>query len=116
MENDTIQIAQLIGNELRSRMQANQILTAINETASQHIILDFEQVVFVSRSFADELCGILEQVKASKEITLINEEDIVKETLRIVMKHRNTKRTHETSVKTIVFHNMTELSNYFATI
>jgi anti-anti-sigma regulatory factor len=116
MENDTIQITQLIGNELRSRTQANQILNAINEMANKHIILDFENVVFVSRSFADELCGIMEQVKASKEITLINEENIVKETLRIVMKNRNTKKIYKTPVKTITFHNMTELSNYFATI
>lgn len=53
-----IKIAELIGTDIRSRNNAKRILEVIN--TDDEYTLDFTSVEFMSRSFTDELCNIID--------------------------------------------------------
>ena len=55
-----IKIAELIGTDVRSRSNAGIIQAEIDGEVNE-VIIDFSKVTFVSRSFVDELCNIMEK-------------------------------------------------------
>ena len=65
MKKEVIKISTLISGKVRSRSNAEIIRSAI-DGISDKIILDFSGVSFVSRSFTDELCSIVEHLKISQ--------------------------------------------------
>ena len=73
-------ISELISTDIRSRANANIIRSAIDGIEGD-IVLDFKDVKFVSRSFADELYNVMNEHDG---ITLINESDFVKSMLDAV--------------------------------
>lgn len=62
-----IVISELIRGELRSRTEAKKIYAKVLSLDSKSISIDFSNVCFMSRSFADELCNILDLLR-SKEV------------------------------------------------
>lgn len=86
-----IVIAELISTDVRSRCNAEKIRDEIDKT-SDNVILDFSGVIFISRSFTDELYTIIEYYKNLK-IDLINMSEIVKTMIDAVKKGRENKRT-----------------------
>ena len=57
-------ISELIGTNVRSRSNAG-IIQAVIDGVKEGVTLDFREVTFVSRSFADELCNIMDDNKNS---------------------------------------------------
>lgn len=51
----TIKLSEAIGNQLVSREQADELFLLISKLKSNTIVLDFSEIEFVSRSFADQL-------------------------------------------------------------
>ena len=64
-----IVINEIIGNELRSREQAQRLF--LNENSKSNIIFDFRGITYISRSFADEFFNLNKAFSAS----CINVED-----------------------------------------
>ena len=90
MENDVIKISALISSDVRSRSNAEIVRNAMMKMSGRAII-DFSGVSFVSRSFSDELCSIIEHFQ-NLEIDMINMSDIVKNMIEIVEKSRKNRR------------------------
>ena len=82
MKKEIIKISTLISSDVRSRSNAEIIRSAI-DGISDKIILDFSGVSFVSRSFTDELCSIVEHCK-NITIDMINMSEIVKTMIEAV--------------------------------
>lgn len=90
MKKEIIKISTLISSDVRSRSNAEIIRSAI-DGISDKIILDFSGVSFVSRSFTDELCSIVEHYK-NITIDMINMSEIVKTMIEAVEKGRKNRR------------------------
>ena len=58
-----IVINEIIGNELRSREQAQRLF--LNENSKSNIIFDFRGITYISRSFADEFFNLNKAFSAS---------------------------------------------------
>lgn len=71
------------------RDQVNDILKNIeHKKKSKKIYLDFEQVNFISRSFADEWLSKIDELQLEKTIKIINLKSDPKKLLSIVKKTR----------------------------
>lgn len=81
-------ISELIGTDIRSRANAN-IIRSVIDGLNDRIVLDFANVTFISRSFADELYNVM---KEHCNLTLINESEFVKSMLTAVTQGRESKR------------------------
>lgn len=110
-------MSELIGTELRSRTEANKILANIANRRIDFFILDFNGVSFISRSFADELCSIIENLENNGcKIHLINESSVVSITLKIVLSNRNRPKNIVYSGEIKIFNDMEHLSEFLSTI
>jgi hypothetical protein len=55
----TIQISADIGRDIRTRSFFRRDIDKLIEKVSDNVVLDFTDVVFISRSVADEICNVL---------------------------------------------------------
>lgn len=107
-----INVLKLLGSDIRSRSNGGTIEKAINESGNTKCIIDMEGVVFVSRSFADELLAICKRTYS----TIINTHGVVDTIIKIVNKSReNGKKQQESSEKIVELQDMVSLETYFAT-
>lgn len=90
MKKEIIKISALISSDVRSRSNAEIIRSAI-DGISDKVVLDFSGVSFVSRSFTDELCLIIEHCK-NITIDMVNMSDIVRTMIEAVKKGRENRR------------------------
>ena len=82
-------ISELISTDIRSRANAN-IIRSVIDGLNDRIVLDFSNVTFISRSFADELYNVMQE---HLNLTLVNESDFVKSMLTAVIQGRENRRT-----------------------
>jgi len=97
MKEYRIEIAKLISTELRSRTEAQKIASEISRVNAKKTMIDFTGVSFISRSFADEYCNVMNTSNAvstgmSKNIKLM---------IAIVKKNRNKGKNVRTSENVI---------------
>lgn len=112
MENN-INIRSLIGSEVRSRTNAEKIANALLNN-KKICIIDFDGVTFISRSFADELCNIMDQ---NSRIRLVNETPFVKRMIDVVLAGRKRVRQREDSDNSIIsFSSIDELKEFMQSI
>ncbi|WP_251620420.1 hypothetical protein [Odoribacter lunatus] len=90
MESNVIKISSLISSDVRSRSNADIVRNAMMRM-SDKAILDFSGVSFVSRSFSDELCSVVEHFH-NLTIVMINMSDVVRNMIEIVKNGRKNKR------------------------
>ena len=93
-------ISELISTDIRSRANANIIRSAI-DGINERIVLDFDGVCFISRSFTDELYNVLEE---HKNISFTNTSDNIKAMLDAVEKGRKSTRNFSNSSEIKEFH------------
>jgi len=112
-----IVISELIRGELRSRTEAKKIYAKALELKVNTICIDFANVCFMSRSFADELCNILD-ILGSKDITISikNECDSIDLMMKIVMGNRNKPRSIKENSEVKEFTDIDSLSEFLLTI
>lgn len=111
---DTIfKISDLISNDIRSRANADIIRSAI-DGIKENIVLDFSGVVFVSRSFTDELYNVMEE---NSNISLVNTSAFVKTMIETVTNGRKSKRIFKQSKSEIKeMEDMNSLASFLSTI
>ncbi|WP_302994190.1 hypothetical protein [Parabacteroides goldsteinii] len=106
-------IAELISTDVRSRSNAG-ILQAAIDGVKETIVLDFAGVTFISRSFTDELCAILESLN---NVRLNNTSDFVQSMIDVVCEGRKKQRVRITDNSEIKeFHDVESLSSFLETI
>ena len=98
-------ISELISTDIRSRANANIIRSAI-DGINERIVLDFDGVCFISRSFTDELYNVLEE---HKNISFTNTSDNIKAMLDAVEKGRKSTRNFSNSSEIKEFHDFASL-------
>ncbi len=107
-----IHITEIIGNELLARSRAVILHQMIDGNADK-IILDFLGVIFITRSFADELCNTLDDFNG--KISCINMAQNVETMMTIVSNGRNNKRKKgEPLMKFHHFNDVKSLSEYIS--
>lgn len=107
-----IKVLELLGSEARSRSNAKRIRNVMDINSLN--ILDMEGVRFISRSFCDELCNIMDDFKGSQ---LCNVSQNVADMFAIVRegrKHERVRRLEDSEIK--VFDDLESLSRFLATI
>ena len=106
-------VSELIGTDIRSRSNAEIIRRAIDGVKGE-IVLDFSGVSFISSSFTDELCAIMEQ---SDKIRLSGMTDFVKSMIETVASGRTRKRErHKEDSEMKEFKDIESLSEFLRTI
>ncbi len=106
-----IDLQTLIGTEIRSRTNADIIRTEIND-CKDSCILDFKGVTFVSRSFADELCSIMDE---NRNVKLTNETTFVKKMIDTVLTSRKRVRQRNDHSDIVSFSNIDDLCDFMRT-
>lgn len=109
----TFKLAERISEDIRSRSNSKIIRDYIAENANERIVLDFSNVRFISRSFADEVCQIMDDYK---NVSFANTQTDVERMLSIVMLNRHRQRVYDEDKTDIVnVETMEELSNVLST-
>ena len=110
MSNVILKVFDKVGAEARTR--SNVVKLNITGLASDsNIIIDFEKVNFISRSFTDEL---LEQLlEKNISYNAINENDSIKNMIKAVTIGRSKERVRHTSdAEIMTINSMEELAKY----
>lgn len=107
----TIKLNTIYSADLYTRSRASELRACINEEATE-VTLDFEGIGFMSRSFADEVCNIMDDNKNIKfEFTNCNAD--VEAMMNKVAEGRNQERKRGISNATIYkFEDMESLSEF----
>ena len=98
--------------ELYTRSSAAELRSKIASTV-EDVVLDFKQKGFISRTFADELCNIIDDMKSVK-FSFINRSDEVETMMNKVVEGRSRERKRGVgNAKIFKIKNLEELSKYF---
>lgn len=109
-----IKLAELLSKDIRSRRNADAIRKELSGMDSGKVILDMTDVVFMSRSFADELLNIISE-NNQYEFSLENMCEEVKTMLSLVETGRKSKRTRPTSNSSFTeLKDMESVRNFFS--
>ena|SRR3712207_1009321 len=115
MMNKTLKMAELISSDIRSRSNADKIRAAIDNQYS-NVIIDFTDVEFISRSFADELWVIIDEMDTVK-FSIVNQAKVVETMLNVVASARQKIRVHKSEKADILtLKSMEDFDRVFATI
>lgn len=110
----TIKIKEIIGVDVRSRSNMGIVRSAI-DGATGNVILDFSGVMFISRSFADELCIMMENLKF--DVAIIQTSDVVQAMLKVVSDGRKQKRVRrEEKTEIREFKDIESLSDFLVAL
>jgi hypothetical protein len=109
-------MSELIGKELRSRAEAKKVLDWFDSYAKNDVVIDYVGVRFISRSFADELCGIIEDMNKLYTISEIDQSINISTTMRIVRNGRNKPKDVKLTGDTVELTDMKSLAEFLATI
>ena len=106
-----IKLNTIFSADLYTRSRASELRTCINEEATE-VTLDFEGIGFMSRSFADEVCNIMDDNKNIK-FEYINRNADVEAMMNKVAEGRSQERKRGINNATIYkFEDMESLSEF----
>lgn len=107
-------ISKQLGTDVRTRANADAIWDFLKGNASGAVVLDFSDVVFISRSFADEICNITTNFS---NVELRNAVGVTKAMIDAVSESRKHKRVRKKDDSEVVdLKDMSSLSSFFAAI
>ena len=110
-----IQLQRIFTSELYTRSRASELHSFIQDEV-ETVILDFAGIIFLSRSFADEICNVMDDMK-DKTFVLINQNEDVQIMMSKVKEGRNRERKRGIeNAKMHEFDNLESLSKYMQSI
>lgn len=110
MKKIVLNIQTILGQDIRVRSRIFELNKYMDSEATY--VLDFTNVTFISRSFADELVTMTEM--ASNNIEITGAKGDVGAMLEIVKKGRQTMHKGTTHSQTIHLENMDDVASFFA--
>ena len=106
-----IKLRNLYSADLYTRSRASELRANIDEKAKE-VILDFDGIGFMSRSFADEVCNIIDDLK-SISFSFINQNEDVATMMTKVSKGRTQERNRGIeNAKMYAFQDLESLSKF----
>lgn len=110
-----IKLKNIFTSDLYARSRASELRARVLDDVNI-VILDFDGVKFMSRSFTDEICNIMDDMK-NKEFIFVNQnKDIMAMTTK-VKEGRNRERIRGIdNARILEFNDMDSLSKYLQTI
>ncbi len=111
-----VKVKELLSSDIRSRCNAEAIRNEVINADCKEICVDLSGVIFMSRSFTDELLNIIDNSE-DKTIHIINAEGVAKSMIDIVSVSRKKKRVLSDDDSQITeLKDMSSLEKFFATI
>ncbi len=106
-----IKLNTIYSADLYTRSRASELRSCINKDATE-VVLDFEGIGFMSRSFADEVCNIVDDCKDIK-FEFVNRNSDVEVMMTKVSESRSQERKRGISnAKMYEFEDMDSLSEF----
>jgi hypothetical protein len=115
MKNSKIIVSNLIGTTLSSREQADSLFNHIRK-CSEKIIVDFSDINFISRSFADQFYKEFLELNKIMMIVTVNGDQVVSDILNAVSQTQITKHRALLPIKTQSFTDKEKLKKYLVSI
>lgn len=110
-----IKLQEIYCADLYTRSRASELRSCINENADE-VIIDFEGIGFMSRSFADEVCNIMDDMK-DKQFSFIGQNKDVETMMTKVREGRSRERKRGVNnAKMYEFKDMKSLSDFLLTM
>lgn len=110
-----IKLKNIFTSDLYTRSRATELRVRVQDDVNI-VILDFDGVKFMSRSFTDEICNIMDDMK-NKEFIFVNQNKDIKAMTTKVKEGRNRERIRGIdNAKILEFNDMDSLSKYLQTI
>lgn len=110
-----IKLKSIYSDDLYTRSRASELRACINEDTNI-VIFDFEQIGFMSRAFADELCNIMDDFK-DVTFEFVNRSDEIEAMMNKVIEGRSQERKRGVSnAKIHRFEDMESLSEFLLTM
>ena len=111
----TIKLKNIYDADLFSRSRASE-LHSYFKTNINEVVLDFDGINFISRSFADELCNIIDD-NSDKQFSFVKQIEEVSTMISTVQESRRQERKRGIAhAKMYEFNNMEKLSSYLMSI
>ena len=111
-----VRLKEILSSDIRSRCNADAVRNEVVNAGCVEVCMDLEGVVFMSRSFTDELLNIVERTEG-KKVEIINAEGDAKAMIEAVSASRKKKRVlNDKESNIIVLKDMQSLEKFFATI
>ena len=111
----TIRLQDIYNADLYTRSRASELRACIKEDADE-VTLDFEGIGFMSRSFADEVCNIIDDLR-DKTFTFTGQNDDVATMMTKVRDGRSRERKRGVgNAKMYEFKDMESLSKFLLAI
>ena len=114
-----IDITRIISRDLKSRSRANDLLLFIKNSQELEVTIDFQNVMFATRSFIDEFYNIFIKNRSSLpfKIEITNVPEDIQAMFMSVSKTQNNKvKTIRSTADVKNFDNVDEMLQYMGTI
>ena len=114
----TIDIAQILSPDLKSRMRAQDLKLLIENGEEKEVVLDFQGVKFATRSFIDEFYNLfLKNPKANIfQVKLTNMPEDIKTMLDTVSRTQVRAQVIPSQTQEMSFKNVKEFLSYLSSI
>ena len=110
-----IRLKDVYSDDLYTRSRASELRACINKD-TDIVVFDFDQIGFMSRSFADEVCNIMDDSKYIN-FEFINRNDEIEAMMNKVIEGRSQERKRGVSnAKIHRFEDMESLSEFLLTM
>ncbi len=111
-----VRLREVLSSDVRSRRNAEAVRNEVVNAECTEVCIDLEGVVFMSRSFTDELLNIVERTEG-KKVEIVNAAGDAKAMIDAVSASRKKKRVlNDEESHIIVLRDMQSLEKFFATI
>ena len=107
----TLSLKNIYAADLFSRSRAQQLLQYISGNTDE-VVLDFEGIIFISRSFADELCNIIDDNKDKKFVFTKQASEVQTMISRVQEGRKQERKRGIMHPKMYSFNNMEKLSSF----
>ena len=106
-------LSQELGTDIRSRKSA-QIIEKIISSVQDSVIIDFKSIMFISRSFADELLNIINAYKSQdiRTTNMCKNVQLMFNTVKESRSKKHVKPTSENKMNIFSFENINSLSSF----
>lgn len=112
----TIDIAQILSPDLKSRMRVNDLRLFIENSQEEVVVLDFTNVKFATRSFIDEFYNVFMKTPAALpfKIKITNVPEDINKIIESVSQTQTRAKTIPSDIPEHIFQTTDELIRYLS--
>ena len=112
MLSSEIKISDLMPITLDTRESASKLAELIIEAGEHTVELDFTNIIFMSRSFADQFHKELYNCESTVEISIKNADVSILDMLRAVSKTQHSRKAIKKNYQLISFNSLSKLEDF----